>query len=63
MRYKKVINAERLKLNKNKFFVIETGADLLTKIAYIKKNKFKIKKNSQVKFFEKKKKKNIDTFY
>ena len=57
------INAERLKLNKNKFFVIETGADLLTKIAYIKKNKFKIKKNSQVKFFEEINKKNIDIFY
>ena len=48
------INAQRLKIDKNKFFVINNEKELLKEIKFIKKNKLRLlnKKTKNYSFFE-----------
>ena len=47
------INAERLKLKKQNYFIVNTKNEMLSAINYIKKNKSKINKsNNKAAFFE-----------
>ena len=58
------INAQRLKIDKNKFFVINNEKELLKEIKFIKKNKLRLlnKKTKNYSFFEELNKKNIKIF-
>lgn len=58
------INAQRLKIDKNKFFVINNEKELFKAIQFIKKNKLRLlnKKTKNYSFFEELNKKNIKIF-
>ncbi len=57
------INAERLKLKKQNYFIVNTENEMLNTINYIKKRKFKINKsNNKALFFENLTRKNIKIF-
>ncbi len=56
------VNAKRLMINKSKFFIVESGIDLIKKIKLISKIKYKKKQKSKLKFFEEINNKNIRIF-
>ena len=57
------INAERLKLKKQNYFIVNTKNEMLSTINYIKKSKSKINKsNNKAAFFENLTRKNIKIF-
>jgi len=56
------VNAKRLMINKSKFFIVESGIDLIKKIKLISKIKYRKKQKSKLKFFEEINNKNIQIF-